>query len=259
MIQSEYLVRHGENTIYGTLYLPEGEGKFPAIILSHGYNGIGKDFERECVFFAQNGYVAYAHDFCGGSVRSRSTGKSTDMTVFTEKEDLLCVFEEISALPFVDRDNVFLFGGSQGGFVSTLAAEELGKRVRALALYYPAYCIPDNWRQTYPTLDDIPKETSLWGMTLGRKFFECIHDFYTFDNLGRYGGRILIIHGDRDAIVPTEYSQKLQGIYDDVRLVVLPNEDHGFTPEGGQIAMQLVLAFMEQERSDGEERKEMPV
>jgi cephalosporin-C deacetylase-like acetyl esterase len=92
----EYVIEHSGKKIYGRLYTPAKEGKCPAVIISHGYNGSADDWVKECNFYAQNGYIAYAFDFCGGSVRSRSSGNTVDMTVFTEKDDLLDVFEDIS-------------------------------------------------------------------------------------------------------------------------------------------------------------------
>lgn len=242
------LIPHGNNTIYGTLFLPDGEGPFPTILLSHGYNGIGKDFEKECKYYAEHGYVCFAHDFCGGSTRSKSTGKSTDMTVFTERDDLLCIFDHISSLPFVDQKNLFLFGGSQGGFVSTLVAECLKEKVRALGLYYPAYCIPDNWREKYPTLDNVPKEIPFWGLTLGNQFVESIHNFYPFKEFGSYQGNVFIIHGDKDEIVPIRYAEKAKVCYPSLQISVLSGEGHGFTPKGGKIAMEQMLAFFEKEK-----------
>ena len=37
--------------------------------------------KTETAFFAQYGFVCYSYDFCGGSVRSRSSGKTTEMTI----------------------------------------------------------------------------------------------------------------------------------------------------------------------------------
>lgn len=241
----ELKIKNGENEIYGRLYSPETNEKSPAVILSHGYNGIGADFSIECAFYAENGFVAFAHDFCGGSTRSKSTGNSVDMTVFTEKSDLLAVFSAISELENVDKDKIFLFGGSMGGLVSALAAAHLKDKVKALALYYPALCVPDNWRETFPTADLIPDTVDFWGLKLGRNFFESILDLYVFDVIGTFCGDVLSVHGDKDAIVPIDYSQKLNSVYKNVEIVVLKDEGHGFSPEAGKIAMQKVLSFMQ--------------
>ena len=89
-------------------------GRHPAVIISHGYNGCHADWVNEGKYYSEHGYVVYAYDFCGGSVSSRSSGESADM------------------------------------LVSSLAAVQLGSRVRALAMYFPALCVPDDWKKRYP-------------------------------------------------------------------------------------------------------------
>ncbi len=251
--QEEYTFRVEEliiknaagDDIYGKIYLPDSVTDCPAVILSHGYNGIHADFTAECKYFASKGYIAYAYDFRGGSARSRSTGASTDMTIFTEKEDLLTVFEYISGMEQVDKDNLFLFGGSQGGLVTALAAEECGSEVKGVILYYPALNIPDDWRKTYATVEEIPETNDFWGLKLGRNFFTSIHDFYTFDNIGTFNKNVLIIHGDKDTIVSLKNSERAVELYPHAELIVLPGEGHGYTPKGAKTAMEHTLKFMD--------------
>lgn len=240
----ELIITEGEKEIYGKIYRPKGDGTYPAVILSHGYNGIHADFVNECNYFASNGFIAYAYDFSGGSTRSKSKGASTDMTIFTEKEDLLAVFHYIKNLKEVNKDRIFLFGGSQGGLVTALAAEELVEEVKGLVLYYPAFNVPDDWRNTYPKEENIPKTTDFWGLQLGENFFKSIHDFYTFENIGKFDKDILIIHGDRDNIAPLSYARKAEKHYENATLIVMKGEAHGFTPKGGQTAMEHALTFM---------------
>lgn len=244
VIIEELIIKESGKEIYGKIYMPKEEGSYPAIILSHGYNGCNEDFEEECKYYAKNGYVAYAYDFNGGSTRSKSAGASTDMTIFTEKEDLLVVFDYIKKMDCVDKESIFLFGGSQGGLVTSLAAEELKCEVKAMMLYYPAFCIPDNWRENYSSVESIPETIDFWGLKLGGNFFKAIREFYTFDNIGAFDKDVLLIHGDKDEIVPLSYSERAERHYKNAELVVLPGEGHGFTPEGGKKAMELVLEFM---------------
>ncbi len=241
----ELRIQNGENTIYGKLYIPVGEGKHPAIILCHGYNGTNNDFVKECRYYAENGYIAYAFDFCGGSVNSKSTGKSTDMTIFTEKSDLLAVFDYIELMENVDADQIFLFGGSQGGLVATLATEERAEKVKGMILYFPALNIPDDWRKTYPDVKDIPETLSFWGLTLGKNFFVDMHDFYTFDNIGNYNGDVLILHGNKDNIAPISVSIEAQKKYPHAELITMSGEGHGFSPAGANTAKQKVLEFLQ--------------
>ena len=72
------------------------------------------------------------------------------MSVLTEKEDLKAVIEFLKARSEINEKCLFLLGASQGGFVSLLTAAELKEEIRALVLYFPALCIPDDWRKEYP-------------------------------------------------------------------------------------------------------------
>lgn len=247
IITEEHIVSYDGKDIYGKIYYPADlteEQKCSAVILSHGYNGCNADFTNECTILAQQGYVAYAYDFCGGSVRSKSSMKTRGMTIFTEKEDLLAVYNDISNLDMVDANHVYLMGGSQGGLVTTLATEELEDKVAAMILYYPALNIPDDWRNNFKSEADIPEENEFWGMTLGKKFFTSIRDFHTFDNIGTYKGNVLIIYGDQDPIVPSGAMDKAVEAYENIEYVVLEGEGHGFSPEGGKKAINKVIDFI---------------
>ena len=241
---SDINVKDGSSNVFGKLYAPEKEGVYPAIIMCHGYNGTGDDFIDECRYFASNGYIACAIDFCGGSGRSRSSGKSTNMTIFTEKSNLLAVFNHIKTLSNVDKNRIFLHGGSQGGLVAALAAEEVADEVKGMILYFPAFNIPDNWRNNYPNVNKIPATVDFWGLTLGKVFFTSMHDFDPYANIGKFTNNVLILYGMNDYIVPYSAVERAKGIYKNCRLVTYANEGHGFTPSGAVKAQKETLKFM---------------
>lgn len=243
----ELIIQSGEKEIYGKIFYPGTSEQCPAVILSHGYNGCHTDFLSECQYFADNGFIAYTFDFCGGSTRSKSSGKTTDMTIFTEKEDLLAVIDFISAMEQVDPDRVFLLGGSQGGLVTAMAAEERTEQVRGVVLYFPAFNIPDDWRKNYQSVDQIPESVDFWGLELGRNFFVSMRDYVTYDNIGAFSNEVLILHGDQDAIVPLAASQKAVQKYENAKIVVMPGEGHGFSPAGAKTAMERALEFMKEQ------------
>lgn len=247
IVIEELIIKAEGKEIYGKIYKPKDEGKYPAVILSHGYNGCNADFVTDCKYFARNGYVAYAFDFSGGSTRSKSKGATTDMTIFTEKEDVLVVFDYIKNMDIVKKERVFLFGGSQGGLVTAMAAEERKDEVKAMILYFPAFNIPDNWRGNYPTVESIPATVDFWGLKLGGIFFKAMHDYYPFESLGAFDKNVLIIQGDKDDIVPLSYAKRVEKLYKNTELVVLPGEGHGFTAGGGKKARERVLEFMKEQ------------
>lgn len=247
IIINELEITAGDRRIYGKLYAPEKEGRYPAVILCHGYNGVNTDWVKECSYYAAHGYISYSFDFCGGSVRSKSSGKSTDMTVTTEKEDLLAVLDYIKAMDNVDEERIVLFGGSQGGLVAALAAAERANEVRALAMYFPAFCIPDNWKSKYPTADDAPEEFDFWGLTLGKGFINDVCNIDVFNTIGGFKGNVFILHGDKDDIVPFSYSERAVKTYEHAALIKMDNEGHGFSEQGNDKAKKAVLEFMDKE------------
>lgn len=226
----------GDNRIFASLYLPECAQTVPAVALSHGYNGKGADFEKEAAYFASRGIAACTFDFCGGSAKK--------MSVLTEKENLKAVVEFLKARPEINEKCLFLLGASQGGFVSLLTAEELKEEIRALVLYFPALCIPDDWRREYPEFNLIPESREHWGMELGRCYFETAVQLDAYKPLREIKQKILLFHGDQDEIVPISYAEKAAQIGAEVKLEVLPGEGHGFTEKTSVYVMEKVLDFM---------------
>lgn len=241
----EHVIRVGEKAIYGRIWIPVTKEKCPAVICSHGYNGSHSGYDTECRAFAQKGYITYSFDFCGGSTRSRSTGKSTDMTLFTEKQDLLDVFDHIAAMDQVDENAIFLLGGSQGGIVTALAAEERVEQVRGMILYYPAYNIPDDWRNRFGAVESIPETFEFWELTLGKNFFVSMKDFVSYDHVGGFKGPVLILQGENDKIVTPAAAKRASEKYVNAELVILQGEGHGFSEDGRKMAIEKALQMMQ--------------
>ena len=230
-VEEKYCTR-GELNIYGKLYIPEGEGEKPAVILSHSSSLTHASMQSYCKEFASRGYVAYAFDFCGGSADSQSDGDTLDMTVFTEVEDLEAVLTEISALSFVDETQVYLFGTSQGGLVSALVANDHPESVKGMMLLYPAFNIPDLIRKQYASKDDIPETlSSFGGAPSGRAFAETLYDFDPYAHIAAYTGNVIILHGSSDFIVDPEYSERAAEVYASCELHIIEGANHGFNSE----------------------------
>lgn len=130
-MRTEYIeIAHHNRTVSAACYKPDAAGRFPFVIFSHGYNGYQTDFDYSAKYLAQNGIASVCLTFCGGSTRDVSGFPTTEMTLFTEKEDLNAVIDEVRSWECADRDNIFLFGASQGGMISALTAEERSADIR---------------------------------------------------------------------------------------------------------------------------------
>ncbi len=215
------VIRDGMS-IFGRIYVPaETAEKLPAVILSHSANVTSDSMKSYCERIAARGVVAYAFDFCGGSKDSRSDGDEADMTVFTEAEDLKAVLEAVSELEYVDSENIFLFGTSQGGLVSAITAAECSSAVKGLILFYPGFNIAD-MVQKYGGLMPGNAETP---------FISTLVDYDVYEQIGNFEGDVLIVHGTKDFIVPYSYSEKAAEVYNNCELHLIEGASHGFNAE----------------------------
>ena len=225
----ELILKNGEDDIFGIMYLPVSvRNIYPTVILSHGFGGSTANCEPYAEIFAANGFACYVLEFRGGGPNSRSSGDMTEMSVLTEADDLTAVLEQVRALDYVDDSQVFLWGESQGGFVSSYVAARHADEVKALILFYPAFVLQDDARERYPNPADIPETETLMGNTLGAIYARDAMSFDIYDVIGDYKGDVLIIHGDQDPIVPLSYAERANGIYESSQLIVIPGAGHGF-------------------------------
>lgn len=244
MYLKQIQITHRGRTVNAACYQPDKEGRFPFVIFSHGYNGHRTDFDRSAKYLAQNGIASVCFTFCGGSTRDVSGFPTTEMTLFTEKEDLNAVIDTVRSWGCADRQNLYLFGASQGGMVSALTAEERSADIRALILLFPAFCIADDWNARFPNKEDIPDSQELWGMTLGRRFFEAIRGFQIKERIGQFSGKVLLMHGTEDRVVNMDYAVWASKQYPDARLELFEGEGHGFSEEGSRRTDEMTLQMI---------------
>lgn len=235
-------------SIYGIISEPENaSAKHGIAIISHGFNGtheFGRDYFET---LHKLGYAVYSFDFPCGSVHSKTDNNTMNMSVTDEKKALKTLVKYFRKQKNIDRNNIVLIGESQGGLVSALAAAELKEQIRDLILIYPALCIPDNWNERYPRVEDIPEVSEIWGVKLGRKFMMDVRPLKPFDIIGRYKGRVLIIHGTDDRVVPVHYSIHADEIYENSMIRIIQGAGHGFTPGQRIISNQIVSEFLSKE------------
>lgn len=238
-------IDHHGRAVDATFYKPKEANHFPVVIFSHGYNGYKTDFEGSARRLATAGIGALCFTFCGGSTRDVSGFDTSQMTLFTEKEDLIAVIDKLKTYDSVDNDNIYLFGASQGGLVSALVAEEKSQDIKGLILLFPAFCIADDWTKRYENLKDIPESVEFWGMTLGNDFIETIHGFDIREHIGGFSKRVLILHGTQDGIVTIDYVKMAAEQYEKAELIIFENEGHGFSEGGNKKVEALTLEFVQ--------------
>lgn len=243
MTEEVYFSRDGMN-IYGKLYLPESDKPLPVAIIEHGFGGNCTQVESYAVALAENGIAACAFDFIGGGSDSRSDGKITEMSVLTEAADLNAVIDALMEREEIDHENIFLLGGSQGGFVASYVAGKRPQDIRGLIALYPAYVLQDNaWSRT-PDPESIPDTMELMGTTIGRIYNADAMSFDIFDVIRNYPGNVLIIHGTRDNIAPISYSKRAIKVFPSAKLIKIEGAGHGFYGRSERESAEMAVDFV---------------
>ena len=240
---------HSEDKeLYGKAYIPDTGKKSPLVIFSHGLGDSHDSGEKYGELLAKLGYSVYMYDFVGGTVGGNKSTKAdtTEMSVMTEADDLETVLNECVSWDFVDKDNIFLSGESQGGAVSAVVAAEDPGMIRGMILIYPAFCIPENVHDIANDIEDLPEQFDMFGgwITLGRIYAEDVWDYDFYENLENYDGEVLIIHGDNDDIVDISFSDRASDVLKNCEYHVIEGAGHGFSKNEFDEASDYIAGFL---------------
>jgi len=107
-------------SIKGAIYLPEGPGPHPGVVLVHGAVRTSyRDFVQEARSFAEHGVAALAYDArgAGGSAGDRTRARFEHLA-----HDALAAVRCLRGRAEVDSLRVGLWGYDQGGWIAPLAA-----------------------------------------------------------------------------------------------------------------------------------------
>ena len=211
--RQECIIQKDRKRIYGQLYLPgRGMGKYPLVILGHGYGGSYSDNLDYGRYLSSHGIACYVFDFCGGSEDSKSSGSMADMNILTEVSDMNDIVDYMLEQNWLDKSRLYLAGKSLGGSVAALTGSERPEDVAGLILHYPFFVVSEAF---------LPE-----GEQADGNLRYVIDD--VFGKISRFKGSVLIFNGDEDKYVPLEYTQMAAEAYENAELVVLEGSGHGF-------------------------------
>ncbi len=218
--------------------LHEDQTNARPLILCHGFTADMRSVYSDAKALSEEGYICYIFDFCGGGFETISDGNfHSEMTPLTEVDDLDDVVQFIKKDTDINSNLLTLIGYSQGGFVSAVYASRHPEIIDRLILNYPAFCIPDDARNGSMQIiqfdpNDIPDFIGEGKMRLSGEYARSVIDFNMYDEIKGYKGKVLLNHGDADAIVPISYSDQAKDVYgEQCEYHVLKGAPHGFHEE----------------------------
>lgn len=258
VIETPFYCKRESLQIRGMEYFSgeEKKGKYPAIIVSHGFTGNYSNTADYCRSFAQMGYVTFSFSFCGSGkifedASLKSDGESTNSTILTEVEDLIVVKDYVKSLSYVDNTNLILAGFSQGGLVSGLAAARCKDDINKLIMIYPALCIPDHARRgclggSQYNVNEVPAIIDCKSTHLGRVFHDTVVSMDVFLELSAYKGPVLILQGLEDEIVNYSYAIRAKENYENgqCQLQLIRNAGHSFNELQKESAVASINQFL---------------
>lgn len=214
----------------GVLHLP-GPGRWPCVIAAHGLLS-AKTSEKYLLLAArltEAGFACLRFDFrgCGGS-----GGQLKDTTIAGRITDLRVVLHHLQDHRALDH-RFFLLGSSLGGYIALFVAAE-APQVMATALWATPAHLRDLQGRTEALRDHGLGAPLLQELAQG-----------TFMEAPTGLPRCLVIHGERDELIPCFHAQALyQQAKEPKALEILPEADHRFTdPEDRERAIRVSTAW----------------
>ena len=223
------------------LHIPEdANGKLPIVCIYHGFRGNKMEphfiFVKLSRLLEKKGIASVRFDF-GGS--GESDGDFIDMTISKELEDAKAILNYAKSLDFAATDRIGIVGLSLGGAVSSMLADDCRDDIKTLCLWAPAGNINmilkeitnDKMRKVrkmgFIDIDEIvPGEG---GLALGIGFIEELFELDVYKKAVLYNKKVLLIHGEKDEVVPLSFSERYLEIYGkNGRLHVIQGADHTF-------------------------------
>ena len=230
-----------------------GKDKCPLVILMHGFMAKKEMYPISALAkaLAREGIASLSFDF---DAHGKSEGAFIDMTLSSEVADARAVWEYARKLPYVSR--IAFAGHSQGGVIAGVLAGELEQeeaKPACLLQLAPAAVLKDDalkgqcMNAKYDPANP-PEYVSVFFHKLGRKFILEAQKYPIYEVSAQYKGKVCLIHGAKDKIVPLSYSERYNDLYADSKLHVLEKEGH-FLGGDKNTVIGLATAFLKENLS----------
>ena len=250
-MQEEFRLNNGKFHIAGTKYIPDVNPKNIPIILCHGFLSNQKDLARYKDGFLELGYTVYTFDFCGSSKKGKSEGSYDYMTVEHELKDLQTVIDSVTE----SKNQLMLFGVSQGAFMALLYAARNPAVVARVLTVSPALCIPDDARRgkmlmmTFDPNDIRGTYKCKKGMNFSPIFAEEAILLDTDKIIKEVLCPVCIVHGAKDEIVNASYLRKtLENLSHESFVYFLKKANHSFKKKEQDMAIEYFKDFLKEKR-----------
>lgn len=231
--------------LHAKLDRPNETEKSPLCILIHGFTG---HMEEDHIVAAQKtmneaGVSVLRVEMYG---HGGSDGVFKDHTLYKWVTNALAVVRYAKSLDFVT--DLYLCGHSQGGLLTMLIGGMCPDAFKAIIPLSPAWMIPEICRAGNVLgipfdPQNIPESITSGDIELCGDYMRVAQTIHVEDEIARYNGPVLIIHGDADDVVPYTYAEKAHKLYKNSKLIPIHGDDHCFTQHLDQMTAAIKEFF----------------
>ena len=173
--------------IYAVMARPKAPGPHAGLLVCHGGGGYADMVASAVIGWAKRGFVAICQDQPGicNRAKARSSGpclepgasaikivnKPSDSALFDGVAATLNSLALLRSQPDVDRSRIGVFGGSWGGYMTTMVAGLAGQRVQAAFSVYGCgyFDVGSAWTHTLNELEPRARQIWLENLDAGRQ------------------------------------------------------------------------------------------
>lgn len=222
-------------TLRGMYHRPEREGKFPTVILFHGFTG--DKLEPHRIFLKlsrqleKHGLAVVRFDFSGSG---ESDGDFAEMTFSSEVREAEEILRFVRNLPETAPEQIGILGLSMGGAIASILAGRNPTLVKALVLWSAAGL--DTIAGVYHRKEENDQFLRNWngdidigGLWLNSNFYNDLSGWNSYEEVSTYQGPVLILQGTGDQTVEPATAEKYQAALSGrAQLLYIKDADHTF-------------------------------
>jgi dipeptidyl aminopeptidase/acylaminoacyl peptidase len=235
--------------VTGQINIPHGKGPFPIVIMLRGYvdkeiykTGMGT--RKAAKYFSENGFITLAPDFLGYG-GSDPEAENIFEARFQTYTTVLSLIKSLPSINAWDKENVFLWGHSNGGQIA-LAILEITDKNYPTTLWAPV-SKPFPYSILYYTeeLDDKGKYLRRELAKFEKSYDVNLYSIHQYFN--RVNSSIQIHQGTADEFVPLKWSRELKQALEKSGVKVsyfkYPGADHNLVPDWNTVIARDLVFF----------------
>ena len=231
--------------ITAVVTMPEGDGKFPAVVMNHGHGGSkdeGTGFAGIARALADKGIASIRMDFpgCGESPEPFTKNCLSNMV-----EDSNACRDYLVDNYSVDTGRLGVLGYSMGGRITSTIISQGKHGYQAVALLAGAVGDGEQMAagaggavdpEQFPAVYAEAQEKGYYRITtpygkvqdLAPQWFDDLRNIDPLENVGAFTGPVLVMYGDKDDVVPPEVNKLSLNAYPNAKEIVVPGANHSY-------------------------------